>query len=52
MKAYHNIKLSDSSSEDLDSKMMEILEIRRQERELAAQDERLETVSFDTSDED
>ena len=52
MKAYHNIKLSDSSSEDLDAKMMEILEIRRQERELAAQTESMEASILDTPDED
>ncbi len=52
MKIYHNIKLSDSSSEDLDAKMMEILEIRRQERELAAQNESMEASILDTPDED
>ncbi len=52
MKMYHNVKLSDSSNEDLDAKMEEILEIRRQEKEEAAQNERMDATSMDSGDED
>ena len=39
MKQYKNIKLTDSSNADLDQQMEEILELRRQERELLRQEE-------------
>ncbi len=52
MRAYHNVKLFDSSNEDLDAKMDEILEIRRIEREQEKMNERIDMGSMDSSDED
>jgi len=39
MKKYKNLKLYDQNREDLDAHIQEILEARRREKELAAQEE-------------
>ncbi len=55
MPQYHNVKLSDSSSIDLDEKMEEILELRRQERKLEEDSRREEEMSMggmDSMDDD
>ncbi len=51
MRQYHKIKLSDASNADLDAKMNEILELRRQERE-AMQAEEISSGEADPSDVD
>ena len=47
MRNYHGIKLSDSSTADLDAQMEEILEQRRQEKALEAQTEEDPTLDSD-----
>ena len=48
MRNYHNIKLSDSSTADLDAKMEEIIEQRKAEQALESQtDEEPASSSFD-----
>ncbi|MCI5522850.1 MAG: DNA-directed RNA polymerase subunit beta' [Spirochaetia bacterium] len=52
MKQYHNIKLSDSSNVDLDVKMAELLELRRQQEDEARQEEMPSFATDDIGDED
>ncbi|MBR4005398.1 MAG: DNA-directed RNA polymerase subunit beta' [Treponema sp.] len=52
MRQYHNVKLSDSSASDLDAKMEEILELRRQEKLLEQQAEEMSMGAADLGDED
>ena len=52
MRQYHNVKLSDSSASDLDAKMEEILELRRQEKLLEQQAEEMSMGATDLGDED
>ena len=52
MRQYHNVKLSDSSASDLDAKMEEILELRRQEKLLEQQAEEMSMGATDMGDED
>ena len=55
MSQYHNVKLSDSSSSDLDEKMEEILELRRQEKKLeedSRRDEEMSMGGMDMGDDD
>jgi hypothetical protein len=52
MRQYHNVKLSDSSASDLDAKMEEILELRRQEKLLEQQAEEMSMGTADMGEED
>ena len=52
IKNYKNVKLYDSSDIDLDVKMNEVLEQRRQEKELEQQYTRVEEPSSDMEDSD
>ena len=52
IKNYKNVKLYDSSDIDLDVKMNEVLEQRRQEKELEQQYTRVEEQSSDMEDSD
>jgi DNA-directed RNA polymerase subunit beta' len=49
---YKNIKLFDSTDKDLDIQMEEILEKRREEKELEAQEEDSTAPTFDTEESD
>ena len=52
MRQYHNVKLSDSSTADLDAKMEEILEQRRIEKALAAETMDTMSAGMEGNDED
>jgi DNA-directed RNA polymerase subunit beta' len=53
MKKYKNLKLFDQNREDLDAHIQEILEARRREKELAAQEEiRKAAAMMDAEDPD
>ena len=52
MRQYHNVKLSDSSTSDLDAKMEEILALRKQEADLERQAEEMSMGVADMGEED
>jgi hypothetical protein len=52
MRQYHNVKLSDSNNADLDAKMEEILEQRRQEKELLQAEEMMPGETVESADAD